>query len=241
MTKIAEAVAAVMANVERLKKGDTNEFARYKFTSTDDFKDHLRPLMAKHGLSVSVSEKAFEIIIMDVAGKKDAPPTKRNMVQVTFEIRLHCGEETSEPDSTTVVLDFTGAQTTGAARSYALKEWLKTRFMASSGDSDPSEEADHRAQAEYAGRPINARTGKPMYEKGEAGRQAYSDLLEEIRLTTSEDELKKLVALRKSKIDSLPVDWKKALEADYLDQRDALRAETANGKATEPVNLMAAG
>lgn len=159
-SKLNEAIAAVMAKVKRLEKGDKNQFGKYAYTSVDDFKDSIRPLLATTGIVVHMTEVGtVEIIeLTKDDGKKSV------VAKYVFSITLeHTSGEKGSPEQSTVMLPYTGAQTTGAARSYAFKEWSKSRFLISSGDLD---DADSHPQHNYSERAHNGNghgelTGNP--------------------------------------------------------------------------------
>src|SRR5690606_38397713 len=102
-----EAVCAVMGELRRLKKADRNKFAAYDFTSVDDFKDEVRPLMAKYGLWPEVDQTAFEFMEL-----KDDKDKIKHVVRYDFQITLcHISGTESKPQTMTVALPYTGAQT----------------------------------------------------------------------------------------------------------------------------------
>ena len=49
MSKVDDAVCAVMGDVHRIAKADKNQHANYNFAGIDAFLDLTRPLCAKHG------------------------------------------------------------------------------------------------------------------------------------------------------------------------------------------------
>lgn len=130
-TPLHKAVAAVMAEVHSLKKDEKNNHGSYNYVSVDSFKNLVRPLMAKHGLSMIMSETAFELV--PIQNKNGV--TMNAKITYAFQIRHESGAE-DDPEHATIVLPLTGAQTAGAAKSYAIKEYLKGRFLVSTGDKD---------------------------------------------------------------------------------------------------------
>lgn len=190
---VAAAVAKVMTEVRRLEKADKNTHANYKFTSVDDFKDALRPLMAKHGLTVRCDQTGFDTRMI---------PSKTGETLVArfdFEFVMATATDTDAPERSTVMLPYTGAQTTGIARSYALKEYLKTRLMASSGDE---EDADRLPTGEYG-------NAKPAPKA--ASRSTYSELQESLRGCSTREDVLKWAAEHAPQIDTLPNDWRQTL------------------------------
>lgn len=201
---IAQSICAVMADLERLKKADRNEFAKYDFTSVDDFKDKIRPLMASKGLYVHATQAGLEL--KEVRGDKDKIST---IAQFDFDLTLKhiCGEE-EPPVRMSVLLPLTGAQTSGAARSYAIKEWMKSSFLASSGaPADVQEEADMMDQS---------REGLRM-NKADA-RDTYKKLTDEMReVEKGRDYLALAAWWDKSRdiMGTLPKDWFLTIKGEY--------------------------
>lgn len=206
--QVAKAVAAVTAEVKRLEKADNNAFAKYKFTSVDDYKDFLRPLMSKNGLSVGMSQTRFDRFQHTTDGKKET-----THCQYDFELWLeHESGEKGDREGTTVCLPYTGAQTTGQARSYAQKEWLKSKFLASSGDT--AEDADSHS--------FDVTLPKA------AARDLHEKMVEELRRYAKEcpDEkhLKEWYDKNHVLIEAMPDDWTVYLRNEYHQALLAIKA-----------------
>lgn len=219
---LALAVCAVMSELTRLKKADRNKFASYDFTSVDDFKDELRPLFAKNGLYAVPNQADFKLV--EMVGDKDK---KSTVAQFDFDITLkHVSGEKEDPERMTVILPFTGAQTSGAARSYAIKEWMKGRFLASSGSvGDVQEEADMMDQS---------RQGMRL-SKADA-RSSYSKLQEELRTREKEGDHNKVAEWwqsRKALLDSLPKDWFLMIKNEYAETYTNLKRKAPAGEQDE--------
>lgn len=145
--ELATALASALREIHRLKKDDKNQHGGYAYVSVDDVKDHVRPILAKHGLTVAVTEQTFELV--QVQGKSNT--TTCALIRYAVTIR-HTSGEATEPDIITICLPYTGAQTAGAARSYAVKEWAKGSLLVSTGEKDQivgGADADAYAQQEY--------------------------------------------------------------------------------------------
>lgn len=203
---LSAAVAAVMAGVHRLKKDDTNKHGGYKYVSVDDIKDSLRPLLAENGLEVSITETAYSIVQME---GRNGPTIS---AQFTFEIYLrHINGESTAPERTTVLLPHTGAQTTGAAKSYALKEWLKTRFLVSTGEKDLVEggaDADAYTPQNYTKQAPSA----PQLLTRDEARSLYKQLEKELVTLGSQREVTEWKELRNLEIKKLG-DWRSYIDA----------------------------
>ena len=208
---IREAICAVMADLHRLKKADHNKFSNYDFTSVDDFKDAVRPLMAKYGLFLHVMQDVFAFHEIASEGKKPSM-----CARFDFMITLkHISGEVEDPELMTVVLPFTGAQTSGAARSYVIKEWMKSRFLASSGDMQ--EEADLLD---------NSREGMRL-SKADA-RKLYDDLTKELREVAGTKDHVAVADWWKSsreRLDALPKDWFLTIKNECGEIGRTLKAE----------------
>lgn len=209
-TALGRAVCDVMAELKRLEKLHRNKFANYDFTSVDDYKDELRPLLAKHGLYIVPNQADFKFV--EVKGDKDKIST---VAQFDFDITLkHVSGQAEAPERMTVFLPLTGAQTSGAARSYVIKEWLKGRFLASSGDAQ--EEADMMDQS---------REGMRM-SKADA-RDTFKKLTDELRKEAQgRDHLAVAEWWQRSKpiLDTLPKDWFLMVKNEYAETYTALKA-----------------
>lgn len=196
--KLAAAVAAVMKEVRRLEKADNNAFAKYRFTSVDDYKDNLRPLMASNGLQPCLSEVDFS----DFMHSDDKGKEKRHL-RFKFELWLeHASGEIGQRETSTVCLPYVGAQTTGQARSYAQKEWLKSKFLASSGDT--AEDADAYALdiklSKAEARKIHERLTNELREFGETG---------------VDGDLDKWADTNSVLLEAMPNDWSIELRNEY--------------------------
>lgn len=131
--KVATAINAVMASIERLGKGETNKHGGYKFASVDAFYDAVRPLMAESGLIISADEEGFEVL---TTGSEDRP-THWLKMQFVFTLAHISGETWAErPKRSIMVNAAMGAQAFGAAQSYADKQYLRSLFKISTGDPD---------------------------------------------------------------------------------------------------------
>ena len=208
---INHAVCAVMGELKRLKKEDKNSHGGYDFTSVDDFKDAIRPLMAKNGLSIHVSQNGFEMI--EYTDSKDK---RKSVAQFDIAITLHHISGVSDkPEIMTVALPFTGPQTSGAARSYAVKEWQKSRFLASAGDSQ--DEADLMEQSREGLRLSKA-------DSRDLHTALVKEMTEQVE-GADHDKLAEWWQENKYRIETLPKDWFIQLRTDYATAWKQLKAE----------------
>lgn len=197
--QVAAATAKVMGEVRRLRKADNNAFAKYRYTSVDDFKDALRPLMAKHGLTPNADEVTCELF-----DRTDDKNKTSAHVRFTFSLWLeHVSGEEGKPERLTVMLPYVGAQTSGAARSYAIKEWVKSKFLASSGDSEDADQHDVTEElSKSEARPIYTELEKELREAAVKGKEAMEEWVDR----------------RRPSIEILPKDWRVLLQKEYREQ-----------------------
>src|SRR5690349_686769 len=122
--KVAKAVSDVMAGIEKLEKGESNQHANYKYAGIESFLEMVRPLCAKAGLIIIQDEEAFEF--RDTQDKFGKTLT---WLVMTFSFGLaHSSGETwpHRVRRTGMVQASMGSQSFGAAQSYALKSFLRS-------------------------------------------------------------------------------------------------------------------
>lgn len=216
------AKAAVIGEIKRLEKTHTNSHGGYQFTSVDDFKDSVRPIMARNGLALHVSEESFALSAIKTG--KEGKET--NIATIRFRFVLeHVSGERSEPSFFTVALPYTGAQTSGAAQSYAIKEGVyKGLFQASSGDI--AEEADFQEQSQIvATERLSKADARPLFE----GLQR--ELRAEVSESRDHNKLYEWWASNRDQIRILPLDWEASLKKEYADEYKTLKSSEDMDKA----------
>ena len=133
---INAAINAAMGQIQKLAKGDRNSHGNYSFASADAFLDMCRPICAEHGLHPQVDSVGTETF---GAGN--------GKLWAKFSYRLAMGHTSGEKTDAVgmdVMLPLTGAQTSGSAQSYAVKQFLRGLLMISTGDKD---DVDFKPQA----------------------------------------------------------------------------------------------
>lgn len=116
----------------RLVKDEVNPFAKFRYVGIDAYYEVVPRAAAKHGIWWTSRE---------VGTPKFLPAAKGNMVyQVTYEFCiLFKGDDErylNDIDVITIVHPVQGAQTAGAARSYAEKLFMRNLFKIPTGEED---------------------------------------------------------------------------------------------------------
>jgi hypothetical protein len=231
-TALHKAVTAVMAEVHSLKKDEKNDHGKYNYVSVDSFKNLVRPLMAKHGLSLSMTEVEFGL---ETLQNRNGPSVNAK-ITYQFTLRHESGAE-DDPERTTIILPLTGAQTAGAAKSYAIKEYLKGRFLVSTGDKDlivGGADADAYAPQEFTGkeritphddgpRPTEMPSVNGTEGASKAAfREPFDAMTKAIRNAPNKRELKSIWTANAADIDEWPPDFVDLIKLEYLDRKKEL-------------------
>lgn len=128
--KINAAIAAAMGEIQPVAKDGKNSHQGYDFASIDAFMQLCRPILAKHGLHPNVDCVSSDIV--SVGNKTWAS----NAYRITMQ---HSSGEATEAAGIHVHLPLTGAQTSGSAQSYAVKQYLRGLLLISTGDKDDAD------------------------------------------------------------------------------------------------------
>lgn len=156
---IAAAIIEIMGEVQKLQKSEHNQHGNYDFASIDAFLNAMRPLCAGKGLAILADEVDEEMII---SGEKEYKGNKTIQYQtrVKYHVYLmHKSGAMAGPVSRHVTLPYIGAQTSGSAQSYMLKQFMRGLFQIATGDKDdpdfraPYGEEEGRSQGKNEQRP----------------------------------------------------------------------------------------
>ena len=134
--EIAKAVIAVMREVKKLSKEGNNTYARYRFTSVDQFYEALGPLMASHGLFDVAVERSSVVEIRE--GMDDKGNVKKSAwLSVDLDFWLyHESGASYGPILRHIQVMASGAQSYASAQSFAEKYFLRNLFKVPTGDVD---------------------------------------------------------------------------------------------------------
>ena len=129
---IYEAVAAAIGEVQQLGKSEKNKFDGYDFVSIDKFLKMVNPICFNHGLFPMPPQ--IDVEYYKNINKRGEESTWARFV---FEIVLmHKSGESLPPTRMVIPIAVTGAQCSGSAQSYALKQYFRSLFMIPTGDKD---------------------------------------------------------------------------------------------------------
>ena len=153
---IAAALAAAVGEVRILGKSERNKFDGYNFVSIDKFLELVNPICAKHGLFPLVSQD--EIELYENVNSKGG---KATWARFYFSISLHHSTgESIGPVKSMVAVPMNGAQASGSAQSYALKQFFRATLMIPTGDKDDADlnptEQHHAAPKSQPAKKITA-------------------------------------------------------------------------------------
>lgn len=134
---IAKAICDVMSGMTKLEKRDKNPHGGFMFTSIDDFLQTVGPLCAKSGLIIIQDEEDVEVIPRTNDKGQDASWLRCNF---SFTLAHSSGETWAyRPKRTAFVAAKMGPQATGAAQSYALKQFERSLFHIATGDKEDAD------------------------------------------------------------------------------------------------------
>lgn len=137
MGSLTEKLTSVQAEL-KAPKGQYNSFGKYKYRSCEDILEAVKPLLAKNGLSLVISDE-----IVNIGDRFYVKATARlTDGETTIEGSAFAREEESKKGQD-------GSQVTGTASSYARKYCLNGLFLIDdTKDADTDEYTNQRKTAE---------------------------------------------------------------------------------------------
>lgn len=139
-----EGVLSVMAALGTLPKDQQNKFDNYEYASIDDFIHFVRGHCAN--ALISIEQDEVEAKLVDVA-KKDGKAMAMWWAKYAFTIRHKTGD-TIGPIHRSVMVQANGAQASGSAQSYAMKQFMRSQFLIPTGDADDPDKEKTEISAE---------------------------------------------------------------------------------------------
>src|SRR5262245_61040909 len=136
----SELIIKISQAIPKLTKEEYNEHSEYNYVPIDDYYDRVATVAHQHGLTWTIREVEFKQIAESTPGKP--------IFAFVYAVDVHNAMMLiTEKDwaQHTIIMQMQGAQTTGAAASYAEKIFMRTTFKVVTGEKD----ADHLAPIEF--------------------------------------------------------------------------------------------
>lgn len=161
---VASALVAVQSSIDKLAKGDRNDFAKYDFTGVDAFYEAIGPKLAEAKLTVISDCVASEV--REAGSKRDRDG---NVVKVLYQLyerwAFYFVAESGDvagPFHRNVTVPAEGAQAHGSSESYATKQFLRGQFKIPTGDKDDPDAQEAEA---HGARQSKASGSKPARQQ----------------------------------------------------------------------------
>ena len=170
---LAKLIPAIQELPPAAPKDAKNKFAGYDYASVDSLYAAVGKVFRKSGLAVYAQELKtdFDTRELDVTNKQGEVTGKKyvTMARVTFGLAITPGGVAPQRLETlerfTVAGQITGIQTFGSLRSYAVKYWLRAKFMLVTGEVDMDEQAPQGS----AKAPAETKAATPKEKKESTG------------------------------------------------------------------------
>lgn len=130
---IVAAICAIKSTIETVKKSRKNAHGGYEYASADDVYGALSRKMGEVGLAIVPLE--MEVTFIDHTSK-DGKPTRWLQAKYQFVFATADSTWTHEKCARTVMIQFTGTQSSQAAESFASKTFYRSLFKLPTGDAD---------------------------------------------------------------------------------------------------------
>ena len=119
--ELTKRIAKAMGEIEAIPRNGENTHHRYHYATIDDVYDGVRQALANNGLAVSQSEVSCEIASGRLVVKYDIGFMGGPVERVTVSGKYNSGSE---------------AQSHQTLASYAMKYWLRSKLLLSTGERD---------------------------------------------------------------------------------------------------------
>lgn len=214
-TTVFEAVAACVPEVRTIGKSNRNKFDGYDFASIDKFLALVGPICGRHGLFPFINLTQTELY-----ENQNSKGGKSIWCRFWYEVTLYHSSGQKLPETKVMVaVPMNGAQSSGSAQSYALKQYFRSVLMIPTGDKDDADLIPTEAHKEVR----------------EAEQTVTPDQFIKLRdkmETAGADEAKLLAAYRAQSLQQFP----SSKFADAMLKLDAKIAANAP-KPTAPVEI----
>lgn len=132
---IFAAIAASVREVRILGKSERNKFDGYDFASIDKFLTLVNPICGRNGLFPIVEQHNVEFY-----ENTNSKGSKSVWARFFYHITMHhASGQSLGPVNIMVAVPMNGAQASGSAQSYALKQFFRAMLMIPTGDKDDAD------------------------------------------------------------------------------------------------------
>ena len=210
---VAAGVVAVTRKVNKLHRGERNNFAEYNYVSIDAFYEALGPLMAEAGLFVIVDETSATV--------------DKGMLTCAYAIYLVSEKgEMYGPISSQVTVKAQGPQAYASAKSYVEKYFLRQIFKVPTGEKVDADMHDKTTLPD---------TVKPQFKKEDAAASVRlaSELIVGLQSCQTIDDLRNWEKQNNNGVARKLTEWDKSRVDD---EYEAVKAALIKNKATEKVD-----
>lgn len=227
--EIVGAVLAVSGQVGSVAKSAFNEHGRYKFASTDDVYAATNRIMAENGLLVTPLIAVHEVVRLP-APMKEKGQVLRNkdgsvvMTEVAwlrevYRFMLSCGSVSWTHDDLIepIFVQINGPQTFQAARSFAIKSFMRSLFKIPTGDYD----LDQTPQDDGEARPAKRRKSSSQ-AKQDGDWTAWEARLSELERTPDRWQASEWYDAYRAEIETAPAAWAKLINDRFDDHCESL-------------------
>ncbi len=165
---VYEKLAAIQQEI-KVTKDQNNDFAGFKYRSAEDILEKLKPLLAAHKVTVTLSD-SLEEVAGSVYVKADAIMIdyEESNLDIFAHTSAYAREEKTRPK-------MSEGQLTGAASSYARKYALNGLLLLDD-NKDPDSQDNSRPKPQKAAQPAKPRAGLATQEQREAIKVGLEDM-----------------------------------------------------------------
>lgn len=205
---VAAGVVAVTRKVNKLFRGERNNFAEYNYVSIDNFYEALGPLMAEAGIFVIVDETGAAI--------------DKSMLTCSYALYLVSEKgDMYGPISSQVTVKAQGPQAYASAKSYVEKYFLRQIFKVPTGE---------KVDADMHDKSVLPDTVKPQFKKEDAAASVRiaSELIVGLQSCQNMDDLKAWENQNNNGVARKLTEWDKSRVDDEYDAVRAALVKKAN-------------
>jgi hypothetical protein len=233
---IVQAMAAVMAGIEAVKKSGWNDHGKYKFATTDDVYAATIRLMADNLLVCLPMEEMCKVKRFDAPLKEKGSVVRDKdgnvvMTQVqwvharySFLWSTPQGTWTHPKAKRTIFIQVSGPQTFAAIESYLQKQYLRGVFKLPTGDMDLDASAQDDTEDTFAPVDLAAKRKSSSSAKKDGTTERFNEIKNAIAAANSIDMLRQVSILFMREWAEMPIGWNRLLNDDYQAKEEALAA-----------------